>query len=369
MNKNQNTKKKRILVVPLNWGLGHATRLIPIIRKLKKMNAEVLLAGSPQHLKLLQKEITQVKTVDLPYLNIRLSGRRSQVISLALQMPLFLIQIIREHIALKKLIHTRSIDIVISDNCYGLWNHSVFSVFITHQLWIKLPKSIRFMEKPLHRFMSSFIRKFNECWVPDIEESGGFAGVLSHHVPINLKVKYLGILSRFTGMKANPQSAHNKDRKKILFLISGPEKQRTVFESIIRSELSQISKKYDYKVIQGLPSKNDLTNDSWLPHADSETMFRLITEADIIICRAGYSSIMDLITLKKTAVLIPTPGQSEQEYLARHLTEKGYFIFQEQGKFRLSNALSEFEKTTIKIPPTSYNEKRLKACLEQFQFK
>ena len=225
------------------------------------------------------------------------------------------------------------------------------------------------MEKLLHRIMARFIRKFNECWVPDIEEGGGFAGELSHPVSTNLKVKYMGILSRFYGMKATQQPIHNKGLKKILFLISGPEKQRTVFENIIRNELSQIPKEYDYTVIRGLISENKSIGHSWLPHADSETMLRLITEADLIICRAGYSSIMDLIAFGKTAILIPTPGQTEQEYLAGYLSERGYFYSQKQDKFKLSKALSEFENTTRKILPNTINETMLKACLEQLPLK
>ena len=141
------------------------------------------------------------------------------------------------------------------------------------------------------------------------------------------------------------------------------------FENIIKNELSQIPKEYDYTVIQGLPSKNEPTTDSWLPHVDSTTMLRLITEADIVFCRSGYSTIMDLIALGKTAVLIPTPGQTEQEYLADYLSKKGYFFSQKQNKFRLKTALSKFENTTQKNSPIYYDETKLRACLKQLSLK
>ncbi len=365
MNGFKSIRKKRILVVPLNWGLGHATRLIPVIKQLIALEVEVITGGSPQHQQLLKQEITHLETVDFPYLNIHLSGRKTQLFSLAFQLPTFLFQIVREHYALKKLIRSKNIDVVISDNCYGLWNRSVYSVFITHQLQIRLPQGIRFLERSVNRINSYFIHKFNECWVPDWEEEGGFAGELSHTVPFDTRVKYIGILSRFTCMKQYTQSAHIKFNKKILFIISGPEKQRTVFENIIREELTHIPKKYDYMVIRGLPSEKEPDSDQWLSHAGSGKMHRLMVDADVIVCRAGYSTIMDLLALGKTAILIPTPGQTEQEYLAGYLATKGYFHTYQQHQFKLSSAISYFEKLDINNPPVPCDKTNFRTFLEK----
>ena len=342
---NSTTKNTlRTLVVPMNWGLGHATRLIPVIRELKNTGTEVLLGGSPLHQKIIQEDIAGLETVELPSLNIRLSGHKTQVFSLTLQLPIFLFQILKEHLALRKLIREKGIDIVISDNCYGLWNRSVYTVFITHQLQIKLPRNIRFFEKTVNRINSFFIRKYNECWVPDMEEAGGFAGELSHTLKKKHNIKYMGILSRFMPEEFNVTEARKNRKKRILFILSGPEKQRTVLETIIRQEIRNISEEYDYTVIRGQLSTTDNDTGLWLAHANSGEMFRLIQEASIVICRAGYSTIMDLLTLKKPAILIPTPGQTEQEYLAKYLSGKGYFYSCKQHLFRVRPVISEFEK-------------------------
>ncbi len=365
MNGSKSIKKTRILVVPLNWGLGHATRLIPIIRQLMEMDVELVAGGSPQHQQLLQQEIAHLKTVDFPYLNIHLSGRKTQLFSLAIQLPAFLFQIVREHFALRKLIRSKNIEIVISDNCYGLWNRSVYSVFITHQLRIKLPQGVRFLERSVNCINSFFIHKFNECWIPDFEEAGGFAGKLSHTAIKNDSVKYIGILSRFTCLKKYTESSDIKSLKKILFIISGPEKQRTIFENIIRKELTHIPKKYDYTVIRGLPLEKEPDSDSWLSHADSVKMQRLMMDADIIVCRAGYSTIMDLLALGKTAILIPTPGQTEQEYLAGYLAEKGYFHTCQQDQFKLGSLIPDFEKLDINNPTVPCDKTNFRTLLEK----
>jgi len=354
----------RILVVPLNWGLGHATRMVPVIRELLYLGADVIAGGSLAHQKLFREEIRNIETINFPCLTIRLPGKKSQVFSLIMQLPIFLFQIIREHRFLKKLIRQRHIDIVISDNCYGLWNRSIYSVFITHQLHIRLPSGIRFLEGFVNQVNTFLIRKFDECWVPDVAEHNGFAGKLSHTSKAIPNIHYVGVLSRFMTMGRAQVHRNKKAGKKLLFIISGPEKQRSDFENIIREELHHLPEGWDFTVIRGLPLTTGENDDLWLPHAGSRKLHELIVEADAIVCRAGYSTIMDLLTLGRTAILVPTPGQTEQEYLASYLSKKRYFYACRQDQFKLRSVLSEFEEFKLHVPAFHANAGKLGIVLE-----
>jgi UDP-N-acetylglucosamine:LPS N-acetylglucosamine transferase len=242
---------------------------------------------------------------------------------------------------LKKIVNSGKIDVVISDNCYGLWNRSVYSVFITHQLHINVPRAIKVAGPVINRLNKWLIRKYDECWVPDMEEEGGFAGELSHTAIQGSKISYLGILSRFNNFPVNSLVAETGKKKQLLIIISGPEKQRTIFEQIVRQQLALLPDNYLFDVIRGLPGHETQLPSGWHNHLHTYAMKKMIEDADYIICRAGYSTIMDLIALKRTAFLVPTPGQSEQEYLAAYLQSKDYFPFGRQIEFNLISAIDQ----------------------------
>ncbi|MBN1951200.1 MAG: hypothetical protein JW801_08345 [Bacteroidales bacterium] len=335
----QHTKKK-ILVVPLSWGLGHATRLLPVIREFREAEAEIIISGGPDQQKILVSEFPDLKVVNLPYLKIRLSTSKSQVPSLFLQLPGILLYLAREYLALKKLLRTESPDAVISDNCYALRNRKVPGIFITHQLNIQVPRSLKRFEGWVNRINHRLIRKFDHCWVPDLPGEDNLAGKLSHTRLKNIHPEYIGILSRFSGMAIPDRKQSSPAHKKILVLISGPENQRSLFENLIRSELRALPDKYSYRVIRGLPTQDLPCEEGWYNHVSTEDLQRLILEADTILCRAGYSTIMDLTTLGRSALLIPTPGQSEQEYLASYLADKKLFLKSSQDTLKLADFLN-----------------------------
>ncbi len=333
-------KKKRVLLVSLNWGLGHATRLLPVISNYIRNGNTVFFGGSPEHIKIILEEFPEVNAVKIPYARIRFNGSKNQLLSLVLQVPFFLMQIAREHLSLKKIIRQHKINSIVSDNCYGLWNRNIHSVFITHQLNIFLPDRLKAFEKLINKMNRWFIEKFDECWIPDLEEHGGYAGKLSHNFSLRNKVSYIGILSRFS--IADLTEKRKKHKKEILFLISGPENQRTAFEKVIQDQLHDIPEGFMYTIVRGLPeSKETLLPPGWYNHLPSKKLLPLIKSADIIICRSGYSTIMDLLTLKKTALLIPTPGQSEQEYLSEYLSSKKLFCSIKQDEFTIRSVLEK----------------------------
>jgi uncharacterized protein (TIGR00661 family) len=336
---------KKILFVSLNWGLGHATRLMPLISAYRQHGNNLLIGGSPQHISLFKEEFGDIGTVELPYLNIRLSSKNKQLLSIISQLPFIFLQIIREHRALRKVVKTCKIDVVVSDNCYGLWSRNAYSIFITHQVNIKIPHEIGLLNSLVNRINHWFIAKFNECWIPDFEEEGGIAGELSHAKLIKPKVRFLGILSRFNDIEIPDQQKKNTGKKRILIILSGPEDQRTAFERIIATQLKNLPTEYIFNVIRGLPEvKNENIPERWHNHLPAKQMAELITQSDYILCRPGYSTIMDLITLGKTALLIPTPGQTEQEYLANYLSGKGLFLLSKQNELQLINELERMSK-------------------------
>ncbi len=333
-------KKKQVFLVPLNWGLGHAARSIPVIRKFIDQGDSVLVGGSPSQLILLTDEFPDIKTVKFPYARVRLKGKRFQLFSFLCQSPIFLLQIFREHNALKKVIKNYKIDEVISDNCYGLWNKNIHSIFITHQLNIKLPNHLKSLSNSINNINHWFIKKYDECWIPDLENSGGYAGELSHSTLKN-KIRYIGILSRFSNLKTSEEVSNLTQQKNILIMISGPENQRSVFEKIIKDQISTISDKYEYTIIRGLPEEKADLDPGWYNHMPSKELMNIICKADAIICRSGYSTIMDLLALNKTALLVPTPGQAEQEYLAEYLSSKKLFCTMSQNEFDIVLALEK----------------------------
>ncbi len=344
---------KRVLVSPLNWGLGHASRDIEIINRLLEANFEVIIGANKAPLLFLQEHFPNLKSIVIPSPAIKYSKKGPMVLKMLTSSPKILWGIHKEHQFLKKIIKKHKIDIVISDNRYGLWNKNAHSIFITHQLWIKSPKKLCFFEPFINKINHRFINKYNECWVPDLEGENNLAGELSHPGKKPQNVKYIGILSRFKSEpRKNLTGFEKPDRFKaeydILVILSGPEPQRTILEDILTQQISKTA--YKTLIVQGNPgseSKSPFKNIQFLNHLETNKLKSLLLKTNIIICRSGYSSIMDLVTLKKSAILIPTPGQTEQEYLAVYLSNKNWFYTVSQNKFELEKAIEELRKTKI----------------------
>lgn len=330
-------KRKKVLVAPLDWGLGHATRCIPIIKLLIESGAEVILAADGRAAQLLKEEFPELKHIHLKGYRIRYSKTFSMALMIAIQIPKIISSIIREHSDLKKIIRNEQPDIVISDNRFGLWNNKIRSVFITHQLMVKCPSGLKFLEPLIHRIILRFVKKYNECWVPDIEGGKNLSGDLAHKFPLTSNIKFIGWLSRFDSEKINS----TEKKYDLLVLLSGTEPQRTVLENILTQQIQKTN--HRALIVCGVTEEqkqfehqNNLTIVS---HLNSGELFTAIHESEIIICRPGYSTLMDLAATGKKAILIPTPGQTEQEYLSDELAKKNIFYSASQSKFMLADAL------------------------------
>lgn len=333
---NNPSKELKVLIAPLDWGLGHATRCIPIIYTLLKAGIEVILAGDAATEKLLQKEFPTLLFLPLKGYNVTYArSKQGFLLKLLGQVPRIQKAIQYEHRWLQKVVKDHQIDAVISDNRFGLHHPGIQCVYISHQLHIETGKG--WLNTITQKIHYRFINRFNQCWVPDAAGSVNLAGKLSHpdQVP-NIPVKYLGCLSRFT------QTACDKSIP-LLVILSGPEPMRSIFEELICAQLEHF--KSEVVLVRGLPMAETTLkfprNVSVHNHLPATDLCQLILSAEMVLARAGYSTIMDLARLGQKAVLVPTPAQAEQEYLGGYLKEQQLFYTCPQQDFNLAEALKE----------------------------
>lgn len=338
---------KKILVAPLNWGLGHAARCIPVINELNRLGAEVIIGADGAALELLRKEFPGLNWIHFPGHRVRYHEKGNLTAKLLLQLPQLIMAVITEHRLLKKIIAAEKIDAVIADNRFGLYTGTIASVFITHQTTIKLPTFIARMEPLVNSINHFFISKFDNCWIPDFEGPQNLAGDLSHKYLVPGETAFIGPLSRFTYQE-------QKIIYDILVLLTGPEPQRTMLERLLTDQLLKVDERVGSAA--GLPRRlnvllvRGITGGSAVPVSLAENFMRvdyLLTKelnsamlsSGIIISRPGYSTIMDLAVLGSKAILIPTPGQTEQEYLAHYFMQRGIYYSAVQEGFDLATAL------------------------------
>jgi len=326
----------RILVSPLDWGLGHASRCVPIIRHLREKNIEVVIASDGAPLKLLQEQFPGIEYVILKGYKVKYSYFLPASVKVLLQVPKITRAIKREHKELEKIIKEKRIDAIISDNRYGLYTDAVPCVLITHQFNIQAKAgSKRFSEKIL-----GYIKKFNTCWIPDNEGEDNLSGNLSHPIPVGINAKYIGPLSRFGN------ATGGKDMKyDLLILLSGPEPQRTILEKKVIRQLSALPY-IKALIVQGLPGNKEIKspheNIDVVPHLNDISLLEKILCSKAIISRPGYSTIMDLAIIGgKRALFIPTPGQTEQEYLAMRMEALEIAVSVPQKQLSMKDSLTK----------------------------
>lgn len=342
-------------MAPLDWGLGHASRCIPLIRYLESIQWEIVLAGEGPSGILLQQEFPHLRFIPLRGYRITYpkNGKRL-IFHLITQIPKIIRTIRYEKQWLTNLLRKEEFDFIISDNRYGLNSKDCFSILITHQLQI-----ISGMGKPidtlLQKMLYPIIHQFNQCWIPDSGSENNIAGLLSHPRILPKNVKYIGPLSRLKPVEATQQ-------KGILVLLSGLEPQRTQLEEKLLEQMKLID--IPVTLVRGIPgarmkergqgtweTSQPTTQNSQPTHnpqhnfMTSKELEQALPNYSIVICRSGYSSVMDMLKIQKKAILIPTPGQTEQEYLANRLSKMGVFVCQDQENINLSQALVDCQDT------------------------
>ncbi|MDP4222420.1 MAG: glycosyltransferase family protein [Bacteroidota bacterium] len=347
------SKQFNILVCPLEWGLGHAGRMIPLVRRLQEKGHNVFIGAGSELQRFFRSELTGVKYIDFRGFSPSYSVQLPQYAALLMRLPVLIFHIIAEHIRLKRIIKDNKIDIVISDNRFGLWNRKIKSIYLTHQVRIPFPEKFRSLEwigTGFHRFI---IKKYSFCFIPDLPGELNLSGRLSHGVNMTLTTRFIGILSRFTDCYPS-QHPEKESFPDITIILSGPEPQK----GILRQILVGIFKEKELKVVilEGKPGTIEpvtrIGNTISYNHLSSGEMAELLSGSKNIITRSGYTSIMELVSLNRSALLIPTPGQTEQEYLARYLSAKGWFMTVSQRALNLE---------TVLLPPKQFDSVKMVA--------
>lgn len=326
---------KTILIAPLNWGLGHATRCIPVIKALQEHNYIPIIASDGVALAMLRKEFPYIKALELPSYQIEYAKNPKNFKWKLLKNGPRMIQAIwNEKKMVASWIKQYDIHGIISDNRLGVYNNKVPCVFITHQLNV-MSGNTTWLSSKLHQ---QIIKKHTQCWVPDAAGSENLAGELSHSSNLSFVPKYIGPLSRLHKKVAVQQYD-------LMIMLSGPEPQRGLLESILKVELKRYRGNVVFirGVVEEEQKKEQLKNITYFNFMTSRQLEQTFNASDIVLARSGYTTIMDLARLGKKAFFIPTPGQYEQLYLAKKLKEEGIVPYTEQDKFKIDH-LTEIKK-------------------------
>lgn len=318
---------KTILIAPLNWGLGHATRCIPIIKALQENNFTPIIASDGVALELLKKEFPYIQTLQLPSYQIEYAKNgKNFKWKLLKSLPKMLEAIREEKKLVKKWIKKYEIEGIISDNRLGVYSPNVPSVFITHQLNVMTGNTTWFTSK-LHQII---IKKYSQCWVPDVEGIPNLTGKLGHVKGKHFPVHYIGPLSRL----------HKKESPKVydlMVILSGPEPQRGMLEKKLTEEVKRFKGKVVFVkgIIEKTQVKETFGEVTFYNFMNTRQLEQTFNESEQVLCRSGYTTIMDLVKLGKKAFFIPTPGQYEQEYLAIKLNEERIVPYASQEGFKI----------------------------------
>ena len=327
--------RKRILIAPLDWGLGHASRCISVIKALQAHNCEVVLAGDGLSGDLLKKEFPDLPFLSHPNYPVTYPRHTGMILHFALKTPSMMRFIKKERKMLAEIQKSEKFHAVISDNRYGLAVDGIPSVLITHQLRVR----VGLLSNPANSLLKSYFRSFSRCWVPDFENGERLGGYISSLDEASMPLKYIGPLSRFKEIGTGTKKTYD-----VTCILSGPEPLRTRFESELLAQLKDISG--NHLLIRGtslpLPAGNSGTGNIEIRGmAGGDETEAAIDSSDCVVARSGYSTIMDLAVKGRKAILIPSPGQPEQEYLGEYHRDSGRFLVRSQKKLDLAEAVNK----------------------------
>lgn len=342
-----------MLFAVLDWGLGHAARSVPIIRSLSEAeNVSIVLASNGRAAALLAKEFPDLPLETLPAYNVSY-GRDNFLLDMLLQLPKIASAIAREFVATRKIVRKHAISHIISDSRFGCFHPKLPSAIISHQLQLQLPSHLaQFGANLSNKF---FINNFKYVWIPDNEGKYSLSGALSDTKGIKGKIEYLGFISRFIRYEMPIE-------RDVLVVLSGPEPQRSLFEQMIIAQASRLPQRF--LIVQGRTEASAQQavqiNDKLhlIPFLTATELNKALCASRYVLARSGYTTLLDLAALGKKAILVPTPGQTEQEYLGASLQNKGAFVVQQQASFDLAAALERIEDTTGLVVPPQQNQLR-----------
>ncbi len=345
-----NTQNKTILIAPLDWGLGHATRCIPIIEILLERGCDVHLASAGRSYDLLKKEFPELPIHEISPYNVTYS-ETGFFIAIMKILPRIFLSIFKEYFDIKSLVKKYSIDAVISDNRFGCFHKTIPTVYITHQIMAKMPPAIKFLEYFVSFLHNRFMNRFTEVWIPDLPGRPNLSGDLAHKLTPPKHSRFIGLLSRFKKPSTIPDPSIE-----LLVILSGPEPSRTLFEKEVLTQLKEMQLPTTILLAKPDLPKQCYTdgNLTIYTHLSSEEIKEIILDSKVVLTRSGYTTLLELAVLGKKAIIVPTPGQTEQEYLAVKLHEEEYYFSQKQENLDIRHALDIVNT----YPPTQFDAKQ-----------
>ncbi len=315
-----NTSNKTVLISVLDWGFGHVTRCIPIIQSLIQSNNIIVFAGNEKQISFIEKEFPTIKTEYLEGYNIELSSKQNTYFQIIGQVFKITRAIKSENAFVKNMISKYSIDLILSDNRYGFRHSAVKSIFISHQLNLYLPT----FSDSVNKMLSKMINQFNEVWIAD-DEVINLAGQLSNPLYLEIPHKYLGLLSRF---KMNKTSI----KYDYLIIVSGPNPENSLFLADIETLVCNSVLKF--AIVSTVQSTSELNEVDYFYNSTTMELNALLNSSGVVISKSGYTTLMELSVLNKKAILIPTKGQFEQEYLARYIENDSFRFIKNSAEIK-----------------------------------
>lgn len=356
--------RKRILYCVLDWGLGHATRSIPIIRSLLDRGCDIILASDSLALEFLREEFPTLLSYGLPSYDVKYKSNHL-LLNGIYNWKNIRSAIRAEHELIAHISKKEKIDALISDNRYGCQVAGLPCVMVTHQLQFRTGNALQDWFGQIA--ISKLLKPFDRIWVPDVEERT-LSGVLS--MSTDKRVRCIGWQSTLTNRnqfcdgneaesgKSIDVSLERHEEFQIVAILSGPEPLRTSFEKEIHAQFKSLDTKCaivrgaevnDSDISEGNVSAQGESNVTVYHMLSRKEIENVMNSSSVIVCRSGYSSLMDLQTVGKKAILIPTPGQPEQKYLAERLRSSQNYVVQQQGHLDIESAIDKLANINITI--------------------
>lgn len=373
----------KVLVAPLDWGLGHATRCVPVIREFLRQGAQVELAVVKSNAGLLRRIFPEIRQHLAPSYNIIYPKHGYNMGLWLLKNGVHLNRVIRyEHEYAQRMVDRFGFDVLFSDNRFGFYCRSAKSIYMTHQRRIAFPPVLSAFESTGIFWHGAVMRHFDEVWVPDLPDAPGFAGRMSHVKFAPRPIKFVGALSRFSesamqagSFDASGGAASNAQKKyKFVAVVSGVEPARSRFESLLKKSFAQIEGRH--ALIMGHPSLGvkhwTEGNVDCFTHLEDQAFAETVRSAEWVISRGGYTTIMDMAVLGAKCVFVPTPGQYEQVVLARELSASGAALSLDESKLNFENLLrlvESLDSTAVKLPVAQKNDLLKMAVQQSFRKK
>lgn len=398
----------KVLVAPLDWGLGHATRCVPVVREFLRAGAEVELAVVKANANFFREVFPDLRQRLAPSYNIVYPKHGYNMALWLLKNSVHLNAVMRyEHHFAEEMVERHGYDVLFSDNRFAFYSKNALSIYMTHQRRIAFPRAFAAFERIGVMWHANIMRKFDEVWVPDLEIYPGYAGSLSHSgaTPGDKPMRFVGTLSRFSemvndgnalgnapapvdlerevdlmsvsefmahsakvewnaapevlssGMRAfetnhcEMRTSGMRAAYKVVAVVSGVEPARTQFEQQLREALQQIPGQH--MMILGKPSAEQKTwtegNIEFHTHLATNDFAEAVKRADFVVSRGGYSTVMDMAELGAKCIFVPTPGQFEQIVLAHDLSKAGYAVEIPADELSAETLANAFEKS-VKMP-------------------